>query len=248
MNKCGIIEDLLPAYISGLCTDDTRALVDEHIGECADCRDKLMDARQRVALRLREKDAKIVNVFKSMKRKILIRNTLVAAVSAIIVAVLALFVGIKAIDYKPIAYFDGLARVEVSYADYHKSDENIAIVVSDPGKNPEITGKIPVLDIRSSKAYYFSNSAARTLVRGGETVNVQYVCFYENVVSKSNLRKDDSQIVLRHVYPELIGDTPVRTEVYYLEDLDAARKSGLSDNEFDEYRHKGALLWSGVIG
>lgn len=248
MIDCAIIKDLLPAYVSGLCSEETRALVDEHIGECASCREKITDTRQRVASQLREKDAKSVNIFKRMKKKMLMRNALVAGAAAILVAFLAFFVGVKVIDYKPIAYFDGLARVELNYADYYNSENNISITISDPSKNPEITGKIPVLDIRCAKNYYSTNMAGRTIVRDGERVNVQYLCFLDNILSKSSPLRPNGQNVFRLVWADLIGDEPVRTEVYYFTDVESARNSSLSDEDFDNLRHMGTLIWSGVVG
>ncbi len=36
--KCSIIEDLIPLYKEGLCNEDTKAMVMEHIQECENCR------------------------------------------------------------------------------------------------------------------------------------------------------------------------------------------------------------------
>ena len=36
--SCGIIEDLIPLYKENLCSDESRALVEEHISECESCR------------------------------------------------------------------------------------------------------------------------------------------------------------------------------------------------------------------
>ena len=40
MNKipCAIIKDLLPLYIDGLTSEETNALVEEHLAECDGCR------------------------------------------------------------------------------------------------------------------------------------------------------------------------------------------------------------------
>ncbi|MCF6464885.1 zf-HC2 domain-containing protein [Clostridium sp. Cult2] len=38
---CDVIEDLLPLYVEGLISDDTRILVEEHINTCIDCRKQL---------------------------------------------------------------------------------------------------------------------------------------------------------------------------------------------------------------
>ena len=246
MIKCSIIKDLIAAYVSGTGSDDTRILVDEHIETCEVCRGKLTEMQGRVVMQLREKDAKSINVFKTMKKKIFRRNVLVAVVAAVVVLFLALFVGVRVIDYKPIAYYDGLVNVEIHYADYFNSDENARIIVSDPKKNPEITGKIPVLDITCAQNYYSSNATGRTLMRNGEQVRVEYVCFLDNILTKIR-PVNEGQMVYRFVYADLISDNPIRTEVYYLTDVETVNNKAMNDKEFDDYRHKGTLVWSGIV-
>lgn len=36
--QCGIVADLLPLYQDGVCTEDSRELVEEHLAGCANCR------------------------------------------------------------------------------------------------------------------------------------------------------------------------------------------------------------------
>ena len=36
--SCGVMEDLLPLYVDGGCTEETAAAVEEHLGDCPDCR------------------------------------------------------------------------------------------------------------------------------------------------------------------------------------------------------------------
>lgn len=36
--NCNIIKDLLPSYLEGICSQDTRNIVEEHLSECTDCR------------------------------------------------------------------------------------------------------------------------------------------------------------------------------------------------------------------
>lgn len=40
MNKinCNVIGDLLPLYVDGAVSEDTKKLVEEHLAECADCK------------------------------------------------------------------------------------------------------------------------------------------------------------------------------------------------------------------
>ncbi|WP_098749457.1 zf-HC2 domain-containing protein [Paenibacillus sp. EZ-K15] len=39
--SCNIIQDLLPLYYDDVCSTDTKALVDEHLADCPDCREVL---------------------------------------------------------------------------------------------------------------------------------------------------------------------------------------------------------------
>ncbi len=44
--SCNIIRDLLPLYAEDLASEDTRALVDEHLHECEDCTNVLNTIKQ----------------------------------------------------------------------------------------------------------------------------------------------------------------------------------------------------------
>lgn len=39
--KCSVIQDLLPSYADDICSEDTKELVEEHVAECAQCKEKL---------------------------------------------------------------------------------------------------------------------------------------------------------------------------------------------------------------
>lgn len=39
--KCSVIQDLLPSYADDICSEDTRELVQEHVAECVQCRERL---------------------------------------------------------------------------------------------------------------------------------------------------------------------------------------------------------------
>jgi len=106
--------------------------------------------------------------------------------------------------------------------------------------------KIPVLDITCAQNYYSSNAVGRTLMRNGEQVRVEYVCFLDNILTKIR-PVNEGQMVYRFVYADLISDNPVKTEVYYLTDVETVNNSAMSDKEFDDYRHKGTLVWSGFV-
>ena len=41
MITCKVIEDLLPLYADKICSDDSRVIVEHHVAECTECREKL---------------------------------------------------------------------------------------------------------------------------------------------------------------------------------------------------------------
>lgn len=43
--SCNVIEDLLPSYLDGLLSEDSRKMVEEHLEECSACKDKLREMR-----------------------------------------------------------------------------------------------------------------------------------------------------------------------------------------------------------
>lgn len=39
--NCGIIDDLLPLYVDGACSDESKAAIEAHLASCKACREKL---------------------------------------------------------------------------------------------------------------------------------------------------------------------------------------------------------------
>ena len=39
--NCNVVQDLVPLYIEEACCRESRAMVEEHLEECAACREKL---------------------------------------------------------------------------------------------------------------------------------------------------------------------------------------------------------------
>lgn len=62
---CNVIEDLLPLYADGVCSRDTRTVIEHHVAVCGECREKL--AAMTASLEKNEKKAKIENPFKKVK-------------------------------------------------------------------------------------------------------------------------------------------------------------------------------------
>lgn len=58
--SCDVVQDLLPLYVDGVCSADSRQLVEAHLNDCADCRAMLADLQESEAEAAFHADAKAV--------------------------------------------------------------------------------------------------------------------------------------------------------------------------------------------
>ncbi len=69
LNKlnCNIIKDLLPSYLEGMCSQDTKNIVDEHLSECIECR-RLKKLLHETELITDQTERTEINYIKKLKR------------------------------------------------------------------------------------------------------------------------------------------------------------------------------------
>lgn len=79
---CNVIEDLLPLYADGVCSEDTKTIIEHHIALCPECREKL--AAMTAKLEKNEKKAKLENPFKKVKNHYVRLVTVTLLVCAVI--------------------------------------------------------------------------------------------------------------------------------------------------------------------
>ena len=48
--SCEVIKDLLPLYHDGVCSNDSAAMVKNHLAECEDCANELMNMDNKISL------------------------------------------------------------------------------------------------------------------------------------------------------------------------------------------------------
>ena len=107
---CKVIEDMLPMYYDGLCSDETGGLVAEHLEDCPDCRRMLEDLKSEVALPNEPVDdlkplADIQAQWKKEKRRSMRKG--IRATLAVLLAILALWTGVWYFGYA--IHYDRLA-------------------------------------------------------------------------------------------------------------------------------------------
>ena len=94
MNKqCKIVEDLLPLYHDGVCSEESRQMVDEHLAQCEDCR-KMLGQIYGELVSPAAKDADIEplkNITKAVKKGK--KKALIAGIAITLTVLLAVFIG-----------------------------------------------------------------------------------------------------------------------------------------------------------
>lgn len=87
---CCIIKDVLPLYAEGMTSEETAAIVSEHLGECAECSAELesLSRKETAAVEAAADDASGAKFIKNVKKKIGIRTVLYIAAAAIATALL----------------------------------------------------------------------------------------------------------------------------------------------------------------
>jgi len=88
---CGIVKDLLPLYIDGVCSEESKALVQAHLSECEKCQ-KYHEAMRMTEQNAKEdtRDMKLENGLKNLKSRVNRRILkLGLAAAALLVCILA---------------------------------------------------------------------------------------------------------------------------------------------------------------
>lgn len=81
--NCEIIKDLLPLYCDGVCSDASKAAVEEHIEECGGCNEvyKNLTADSLCPVINTDDEENKVRFMKDIKNKLLIKKIIIAAIS-----------------------------------------------------------------------------------------------------------------------------------------------------------------------
>ena len=139
--SCNVIGDLLPLYVDGAVSEDTKKLVEEHLAECADCKKAAEDMRKELVLPVHETvraaETSFLQKMKKTWQKRRIRTAVISvAVTAgvILGSYMALTIPQWIIPYKPVdfsvavedgmvcVYYTGKGRINCSYG-YDGEDE-----------------------------------------------------------------------------------------------------------------------------
>lgn len=93
--SCNVTRDLLPLYHDGVCSEESGALVEEHIAECGDCRALLNELRLEIEVPKEEPNdlaliGKISRSFEQLSNRAWLRGA-----AAVLAVVLTIFAGVN---------------------------------------------------------------------------------------------------------------------------------------------------------
>ncbi|MBQ3546780.1 MAG: zf-HC2 domain-containing protein [Lachnospiraceae bacterium] len=87
--SCDVILDLLPLYVDGICSKESRNLVEEHIGECESCKNLLENMKLDINILSKNNEFKEeANVIKKVKKKIWIERIVIALVTLFVTGII----------------------------------------------------------------------------------------------------------------------------------------------------------------
>lgn len=103
---CQVIEDLLPLYHDGVCSQASGALVEEHIKDCPSCQEELRRMEEALVLPHVAPDSggaqkAITSAWKKAKRKAYVKGIVLAAVLCVLVV--GVFLGLTQWDVVPVS-------------------------------------------------------------------------------------------------------------------------------------------------
>ena len=84
--SCNVYQDILPLYVDGVVSEDTKAFVDEHLAECENCRAELKKMSQTIDLPAENETKPFEEIKKQWARK----NTLIWGLSLALIAIFML--------------------------------------------------------------------------------------------------------------------------------------------------------------
>lgn len=111
---CNLIQDLLPLYLDGVCSEESRIAVEKHLSECSGCKEYYVAMQEADEIIITppntERDCQKAASFQSVKKKLFRKQIMIVAASLILFAVIAFaIVGVLKNSVKVVAYEDNLS-------------------------------------------------------------------------------------------------------------------------------------------
>ncbi len=111
---CNLIQDLLPLYLDGVCSEESKKAVEKHLSECPGCKEYYAAMREADEIIITppnaERECQKAASFQSVKKKLFREQILIVAASLILLAFLAFAaIGVLKSSVKVVEYEDNIS-------------------------------------------------------------------------------------------------------------------------------------------
>ncbi len=111
---CEMIQDLLPLYLDGVCSEESKKGIEEHLQECSNCKEFLSAMREADKMEIEnpneDRERQKAASFKAVRKKIFGKQILIAvAVVVVLIAIAFVTVGVLKNTSEVVAYEDNIS-------------------------------------------------------------------------------------------------------------------------------------------
>ena len=101
--SCEVIKDLLPLYHDGVCSNESKTMIEKHLAECDKCKAELQLMEQSLHITYREQNVSEAEAIKKLSKKwrkgmlkSFLKGTIITILNlAVVLLIFYLFVGIR---------------------------------------------------------------------------------------------------------------------------------------------------------
>lgn len=213
--NCNIIRDVLPLYVDGVVSDDTKEMVEEHLEHCEECRQEAELMKQEVYLPV----VKETSLIKNLKKKWRNKKLIISGLSILLTGLILFGAFTYVFHYDTVVpYSDSLIQIE--------TQDNEMLVSHYYGEN------------------YYSVSATNpvTVEIDGEEKRAIFLHYTETIAeshSKQLFQGEDTRDERDFIYPLVHKD---EVDVIYYADFDA-REIFEGGNHWETVLEHAELIW-----
>ncbi len=111
---CEMIQDLLPLYLDGVCSEESKIAIEKHLSECSACKEFYAAMREADGMEIdahnADRERQKVASFQAVKKKLFRKQILIAALSVVLLsALLVVVIGVLINTEQIIMYEDNIS-------------------------------------------------------------------------------------------------------------------------------------------
>lgn len=184
--NCSIVDDLLPLYVENICSEDSKAALEEHLQECASCREKLDRMKNSSIIsnvEKKESQIQIIDFAKKIKHhrlKVGILAVLICVISACVLSLCLLTVKDMHAQANPIIHEieDGVYNLTVNDLETTAKDAEQYIFYTN---TTEITVKLQCKENFSGTVMLWNAAYDADCIQVANIKNGEVSCTFTNL-------------------------------------------------------------------